>query len=409
MKRWIVLTVLLTFMLGGAAHAQTDSTSGTMEAGNIAFALDLLAQLKAQDGNMVVSPSSIQNAFWLAYMGADGLTADQMSQVFRFPDLDNLAASSGVALEPTVEPARGSSEEDFILRSADSLWAQQGFPWLPDYLALAESMNAPIQMVDYTADAEAVREQINTWIEDQTEDRIQDLIPAGVLNQLTRMVIANAVYFNAKWMVEFDPALTTDAPFNLLDGTSVSVPLMVGSSTGMELAYADAEGYNAVALPYRDGNHRMLLLVPDAGQFAAFEAGLNADQFRSIKAALAPVLAQVILPRFEFELDLNLNDTLKAMGLTDAFVSDVADFSRMFDTNATPERLFISDVLHKAFVKVDEAGTEAAAATAIIMQTTSAPINQPVQVLIDRPFYFAIEDTRTDTILFMGRVLNPAG
>ncbi len=409
MKRWIVLLLLLTLTMGGAAQAQTDSTSGTMEAGNVAFALDLLAQLQGQAGNMVVSPSSIQNAFWLAYMGANGLTADQMSQVFRFPDLDNLAASSGLAPEPTVEAPRGASEEDFILRSADSLWAQQGFPWLPDYLALAESMNTPIQMVDYTVDAETVRQQINAWIEDQTEDRIQDLIPAGVLNAMTRMVIANAVYFNAKWMVEFDPAMTGDAAFTLLDSSTVSVPMMVGSSTGMEVAFVDADGYTAVALPYRDGNHRMLLLVPDAGQFASFEAGLNAEQFRAIKAALAPMLAQVILPRFEFEFDLNLNDTLQALGLTDAFLPDAADFSRMFDTSATPERLFISDVLHKAFVKVDEAGTEAAAATTIIMQTTSAPINQPVQVLIDRPFYFAIEDTRTDTILFLGRVLNPAG
>lgn len=409
MKRWIVFTLLLTLTLSGAAHAQTDSTSGAMEAGNVAFALDLLAQLQNADGNTVVSPSSIQNAFWLAYMGADGTTADQMSQVFRFPDLDNLAASSGMAAEPVVEPPRGSSEDDFILRSADSLWAQQGFPWRPEYILNTQGMSSPVQMVDFITNAEAVRQEINAWIETNTDDRIQDLIPAGVLNELTRMVIANAVYFNAKWMVEFDPAMTADAPFYLLDGSTVNVPMMVGSGTGMELAYIDADGYTVVALPYRDGNHRMLLLVPDAGQFASFEAGLNAEQFRAIKAELAPTLAQVILPRFEFEFDLSLNETLQALGLTDAFLPEVADFSRMFDTSATPERLFISDVLHKAFVKVDEAGTEAAAATSIVMQTTSAPINQPVQVLIDRPFYFAIEDTRTDTILFMGRVLNPAG
>jgi serpin B len=231
------------------------------------------------------------------------------------------------------------------------------------------------------------------------------LIPPDVLNDLTRMVIANAIYFNARWMTEFNPSRTTDAPFNLLDGSTVTVPIMIGD--GMELAYADGEGYVAVALPYRDGNHRMLLLVPDAGQFAAFESGLNADLFRAIKLALAPTLAQVMLPRFEFEYTLNLNDTLKALGLTDAFQPDVADFRRMFDYAATSERLFISAVLHKAFIKVGETGTEAAAATAIVMEATSAQIDPPVQVLIDRPFYFAIEDTRTDTILFMGRVLNP--
>jgi serpin B len=401
MKRWMVLTLLITLCLGGAASAQESGAGSTMEAGNVAFALDLLAQLQSADGNTVVSPSSIQNAFWLAYMGADGTTGDQMSQVFRFPDLDNLAASSGMAAEPTPAPSA-----DFTLREANALWAQQGFPWLPDYLNLAASMNAPVQMVDYTVDSEAVRQQINAWVESQTEDRIQDLIPPGVVDALTRLVIANAVYFKASWLYPFEPSLTTEMPFTLLDGTRVNVPMM-GAGMSAALPYAVGEGYQAVALPYLGGNTQMLLIVPDAGQFAAFEARLNADLFRSITTALAPTEAVLNMPRFEFAYELSLKATLQAMGLTDAFDSDRADFSRMYDAAATPDRLYISDALHKAFIKVDEAGTEAAAATAIVIGVTSAPIEPPLQILIDRPFYFAIQDTRTDTLLFMGRVLNP--
>lgn len=395
-------------MLAPTVGAQDNPAAGTMEAGNLDFSFDFYQQVSAGEGNLFFSPYSILNAFWLAFAGADGDTAAQMSEVLRFIPIDLLPMSSGVAqldVTPTQDP---NQPPPLTLRNANALWAQQGFPWLPDYLAYAESSGAPIQQVDFGADPEAIREQINAWVEAQTEDKIQDLLPQGTIDAETRMVIANAVYFNANWLYPFEESLTQDGAFTLLDGSTATVPLMaMASAEG--LRYVDGDGYAALVLPYAGGNAEMVILLPDAGNFEAFEAGLTADLYRDVLNSLTSTQVQVTLPRFSYEQPLDLREPLVAMGLTDAFDPDLADFGRMYDRDAVGQNLFIGAALHKAFVAVDERGTEAAAATALVMELTSAAVGEPVQFRVDRPFIYTIQDPTTNTLLFAGRVLNPAG
>jgi serpin B len=409
MFRMVALPLLVALMLAPSVGAQDNPAAGTMEAGNLDFSFDFYQQVSAGEGNLFFSPYSILNAFWLAFAGADGDTAAQMSEVLRFIPFDLLPMSSGVAQDSVITPTLDPNQPPpLTLRNANALWAQAGFPWLPDYLAYAESSGAPIQQVDFGADPEAIREQINAWVEAQTEDKIQDLLPQGTIDAATRMVIANAVYFNANWLYPFEESLTQDGAFTLLDGSTVAVPLM-SLPNAKGLRYVDGDGYAALVLPYAGGNAEMVILLPDAGNFEAFEAGLTAAQYRDILSSLTTTQAQVTLPRFSYEQPLDLAEPLVAMGLTDAFDPNLADFGRMYDRNAVGQNLFIGAALHKAFIAVDERGTEAAAATALVMELTSAAVGEPVQFRVDRPFIYTIQDPTTNTILFAGRVLNPAG
>ncbi|MCA9911011.1 MAG: serpin family protein [Anaerolineae bacterium] len=387
------MLVLSVLSLAGMAGAQpTEETSMT---GNEAFTFDFYAQIKADQGNLFFSPHSILSAFWLAYLGADGDTAAQMAEALHLPtDRDNAAL-------PDIGASAG---EDFVLRSANALWAQETYPWRPDYVAQLEALGAPIRLVDYLAAPEAVRQQINQWVEETTEDKIQDLIPEGAIDQRTRLTIANAVYFKATWLNQFLEALTQDAPFTLLDGSSVTVPMM-SMSEGVSLKVFQGDGFVAVALPYV-GAADMLILLPDAGQFESFESALTAQQYRDILTAMQPTNAQVSMPRFTFETFLSLGTPLEALGMSAAFDPDQADFGRMYDRGSSGENLYITAALHKAFVDVNEQGTEAAAATGVVFGALSAPM-PGLMIRVDRPFLFAIRETQTDTILFMGRVVNP--
>lgn len=387
------MLALSVLSLAGMAGAQP--TEETTMTGNEAFTFDFYAQIKAEEGNLFFSPHSILSAFWLAYLGADGDTATQMAEALHLP----------VDRETAALPDIGASEsEDFVLRSANALWAQEGYPWRPDYLAQLEALGSPIRLVDYLANPEGVRQQINQWVEDETEDKIQDLIPQGAIDELTRLTIANAVYFKATWLTQFVKELTQDAPFNLLDGSTVTVPMM-SMSEGVSLKVFQGDGFVAVALPYV-GSAEMLILLPDAGQFENFEAALTAQQYRDILAAMQPTMAQVSMPSFTFETFISLGAPLEALGMSDAFDPEQADFGRMYDRSSAAENLYITAALHKAFVDVNEQGTEAAAATGVIFGTLSMPA-PALMIRVDRPFLFAIRETQTDTILFMARVVSP--
>ncbi|MDH4268942.1 MAG: serpin family protein, partial [Dehalococcoidia bacterium] len=263
---------------------------------------------------------------------------------------------------------------------------------------LAENYGAGLRILDFITEAEKSRVIINDWVSDQTESRIEDLIPQGAIDALTRLVLTNAIYFNAAWEYPFDKKVTANGPFHLLDGAQVMVPMMKQTES---FGYTDGEGYQAVELLYDGGELSMVILLPEAGQFAAFEEGLQAQGVSDIISGLQPTEVALTMPKFEFDSDFSLKDTLAAMGMPIAF-SGGADFSGM---TGNPE-LFISEVIHKAFVAVDEAGTEAAAATAVIMRLTAVP-ESVVAVTIDRPFIFLIRDVETGAILFVGRVLNP--
>ena len=238
---------------------------------------------------------------------------------------------------------------------------------------------------------------------EKTEDRIKDLIPAGGISNLTRLVLTNAIYFNASWLFTFNEDLTQDAPFTLLDGSQVTVPLM-SLTDPKSFQYAQGDGFQVVELPYIGNQLGMTIILPDEGSFQEVEARLTGDEVRAAIASMQPKMINLRMPKFEYEADISLAETLTAMGMPDAFDPGSADFSGMDGTRD----LSVSGVFHKAFVAVDEEGTEAAAATAVVIGLTSVIIAD-LDLTVDRPFIFMIRDIETNSVLFVGRVLNPAG
>jgi len=371
--------------------------------GNSAFAFELYQALKGEEGNLFYSPYSISLALAMTYAGARNETAQQMADTLNFileqerlhPAfnwLDTELASRG-------EGAQGKDGEGFRLNIVNAIWGQKDYEFLTEFLdVLAENYGTGLRILDFITEPEESRLTINDWVSDQTEGRIEDLIPQGAVDALTRLVLTNAIYFNAAWENTFDEDMTADGPFYLLDGGQVSVPMMKQTEW---FGYTEGEGYQAVELQYDGGEFSMVILLPEAGNFQAFEEGLQAQQVCDIISGLQFTGVALTMPRFEFDSEFSLKDTLAGMGMPIAF-SDSADFSGM---TGNPE-LFISDIIHKAFVAVDEAGTEAAAATAVIVKLSAAP-GFPVEVTIDSPFIFLIRDIETGAILFVGRVMNP--
>jgi len=372
--------------------------------GNSAFAFDLYQALREKDGNLFYSPHSISLALAMTYAGARGETAQQMADTLHFNlSQDNLHPAFNnldIELSERGLGAQGKDDEGFRLNIVNAIWGQKDYSFLPTFLdVLAENYGAGLRTLDFIKETEKSRVTINDWVSDQTEGRIEDLIPQGVIDAATRLVLTNAIYFNAAWQYPFGETMTADGLFYLLDGGQVTVPMMKQTES---FGYTEGEGYQAVELLYDDGELSMVILLPRAGQFEAFEEALKAQQVDDIIKGLQNTQVTLTMPQFEFDSDFSLKDILTGMGMPVAF-SGGADFSGM---TGSPD-LFIDEVLHKAFVSVDEAGTEAAAATAVIMKETAMPVDPPVEVTIDRPFIFLIRDIDTSAILFVGRVLNP--
>jgi len=371
--------------------------------GNSAFAFELYQALKGEEGNLFYSPYSISLALAMTYAGARGETAQQMATTLQFlleqerlhPAFNWLDAE----LASRGEGAQGKDDEGFRLNIVNAIWGQKDYSFLSTFLdVLAENYGAGLRILDFITETEKSRLAINQWVSDQTEGRIKDLIPQGAIDALTRLVLTNAIYFNAAWEYPFDEDVTADGPFYLLDGGQVIVPMMEQTES---FGYTDGEGYQAVELRYDGGELSMIILLPEVGQFQAFEEGLQSQQVSDIISDLRHTEVTLTMPRFEFDSEFSLKDTLAGMGMPIAF-SGAADFSGM---TGSPD-LFISEVIHKAFVSLDEAGTEAVAATAVIMDESAMP-GEPVEVTIDHPFIFLIRDIETGAILFVGRVLNP--
>lgn len=374
--------------------------------GNTAFALDLYQQLASQDGNLFYSPYSISSALAMTYAGADGLTAEQMAAVFYFLENEDQLHGGFNALSQHLESLAEldipeGQGDPFQLNIANSIWGQQDFHFEEDFLdTLALNYGAGLRLLDFVNASEESRQTINQWVSDQTQEKIKDLIPEGAVTSDTRLVLSNAIYFKATWMEPFDKNLTEDGIFYGLSGEEIEVPMMrLGSDASFP--YYQGEGFQAVALPYLGGQTSMLVLIPDQGTFEQFEAAFSKAVLDQVVSEMMYSPIQLTFPKFEFETEFSLAQTLAAMGMPEAF-SGAADFSGM----TGDKDLFISDVFHKAFVAVNEEGTEAAAATAVLVELTSAPAN-PIQLTVDRPFLFAIRDHQTNSILFMGRVVSP--
>ena len=375
----------------------------TLVDGNSAFAFRLYQSLKGEDGNLFYSPYSISLALAMTYAGARGETEEQMAEALNFilpqDRLHPAFNSLDLELASRGEGAEGKDDEGFRLNVVNAIWGQRDYDFLTEFLdLLAENYGAGLRVVDFIGAPEESRGTINDWVSDQTEERIEDLIPRGLITVMTRLVLTNAIYFNAAWQDPFKEDMTEDGTFHLLEGDEVVVPMMRQNES---LNYAESDEYQAVELFYDGGELSMVILLPRAGQFESFEDTLDAQKAGEIIGNLGRRQVDLVMPKFEFESEFALEEPLAAMGMPVAFTMG-ADFSGM---TGGPD-LYISDVVHKAFVSVDEAGTEAAAATAVIMELTAAPLT-PVEVTLDRPFIFLIRDIETGTVLFVGRVLNP--
>ena len=385
--------------------AQSDLSA--LVAGNNAFAVDMYKALNGEDGNLFFSPYSISVALAMTYAGARSETETQMADTLHFMlpqeilhPAFNLLDTELAEQSENMGPDEG---DQFTLNIANSIWGQKDYAFLPAFLdTLAKNYGAGLRLVDFATAPEPARTAINDWVSTQTNQKIKDLIPQGAITNLTRLVLANAIYFKASWLHQFDEDLTRDEAFHMLDGSEVMVPMM--SLSGPEhLGYVKGDGYQAVEIPYVGGKAAMTMILPDEGNFADFEAGLSAELIDEIVAGMEHKSVDLRLPKFSYEQAISLRSILTQMGMQDAFDPGVADFSGMDGT----KHLYITDVFHKAFVAVDENGTEAAAATAVVVGVVSMP-EAPVELTVDRPFIFLIRDTENGQILFTGRVINPA-
>jgi serpin B len=366
--------------------------------GNLQFAVDMHARLRAKNtGNFIFSQSSISIALAMLYAGAANNTAAQMASALHFTLPAERLHPAFNALDAALTTATpGADASAFRLKIANATWTQNGFPVLPSYLdTLALNYGAGIFTDDFGGDAEGARGRVNGWVSDQTEHQIPELFPQGTINSDTVLVLANAVFFHGDWKQPFDPNSPTGtfhAP-----GSDVSVPMMHGLHNGK---LWNGEGWEAGSLAYKGDTTSMIVVVPDAGTFDAFEQGLTAAQLTAILASSGSGGGgDVVMPRFKFETPTSLNEILAQMGMTDVF-SSAADLSGIDGRRD----LAVQYVVHKATIAVDEKGTTASAATGVSVGPTSIP-----QVLaVDRPFLFFIRHEPTGAILFQGRVLDPS-
>jgi serpin B len=370
--------------------------------GSNAFSVGLYARLRSQPGNLFFSPESISTAFAMAYAGARGQTAAEMQHVFHFTlPQAQLHPAMGALLA-----GMNSQHQGYALRVADALWAQQNAGFLPDYLKIVQSdYAAGFHRVDFKVSPENVRNTINNWVEQQTNNKIQNLIGPGVLTPATRLVLTNAIYFKGDWLNPFEKSSTQKEEFHLAPSQFVMAPLM--HRTG-SYSYYDGGTFQLLELPYEGGDLSMDVLLPKSiDGLPALEHSFTASNVNDWLEKLEPE-DKVILtfPRFTMTQQFELSNALSRMGMAQAFGGS-ADFSGM---TGKPD-FTISAAIHKAYIDVNEQGTEAAAATSVVMRATAArvpfPTPPPVVFRADHPFLFMIRETKSDAILFLGRVTDP--
>jgi serpin B len=375
----------------------------TLTANNAKFGFDLYRKI-APSENFFFSPHSISIALAMAYAGAAGTTKSEMATALSFlqedGELHDAFNTLDQALESRGKDAQGADGQPFRLRVSNAAWAQRDYPLLQSYLdTLATYYGSGVHLLDFITDAEGGRKTINLWVSDQTEERIPELLAPGTINPDTRLVLTNAVYFNASWEEPFKPEATANGAFTRLDGSSVDVPLM---HQNVGHGYGEGNGWQAVEIAYDKREVSMLVVLPDAGTFEQFEAALDAGKLAEITSAIGyNYSVELTLPKLEIRSKARLRQPLEDLGMPTAFTAS-ADFSAMNGDGG----LQIQDVVHEAFVKVNEAGTEAAAATAVIIGVTGVP--QPVTFSATRPFLFLIRDTATGAVVFVGRVVDPS-
>lgn len=396
-----------------------DGTLADLVAGTNAFAFDLHDELRSADGagNLMASPVSAATALAMTYAGADGTTREQMRDALRYAVEDERLHAAFNELQRTLdgrgedldaedlprEYDEGDDPVPFRLSLVNAVWGQEGFPFREAYLqTLEDHYGGGFDAVDFADDPDGVRRSINRWVADHTEDRIEELLPEGAIERDTVLVLTNAIYFMANWRHPFRESSTQPAEFTALDGSTSQVQTM---SQDVTVPAAAVDGAQAVELPYVGGDVGMLLVVPPAGEFEAYERSFDAERLARVVDALEEQRGYVRLPKFAFESSFELEKPLEALGMTDAFDPNAADLSRMADRSEAGGNLYVDQVYHDTYVAVDEQGTEAAAATGSTIALLSAP---PTLLEANRPFLFVVRDRPTGTVLFTGRVVDAA-
>ena len=366
---------------------------------NNGFGLDLYGKLSKKEGNLFFSPHSISVALAMTWAGARGETAEQMRAMLRLPERREAVHTAYSHLLDELNEA--TNAEGCRLEVANALWGQKGYGFLQGYLRLVETnYDAGLEQVDFRNATEKAREQINRWVEKKTNDKIEDLIPRGALNALTRLVLTNAIYFKGLWDMPFKPEQTEDRDFWVSADEKKSVPTMHNKK---RFGYAETDDCQLIELPYEGDELSMIVALPrERDGLGEMEKALTQEKLNEWFDGLRRREVDVYLPRFKFTSEFGLRSMLESLGMKDAFLPDEADFSGM---NGKRD-LFVTAVLHKAYVDVNEEGTEAAAATGVIVGTTSVPL-QPAVFRADHPFLFFIRHRPTGTVLFMGRVAEP--
>ena len=401
-----LIACLISFTPAWAAQTPATATTDRAAAveGNNAFAVDLYGQLRNQSGNLFFSPESISTALAMTYAGARGDTASEMAKTLHFTlPPDQLHPAMGALLSDL-----NAAHDGYQLHVADALWAQQGYTFRDDFLKLTESnYGAGFNQVDFKGATEAARLAINHWVEQKTENKINNLLQPGILDPLTKMVLTNAIYFKGDWQTPFEKSWTEDDDFHLSPARNVKAPLM-HLTEGFD--YFDGGTFQVLEIPYKSRDLSMIVFLPrKIDGLPALEESLTAANMKHWLDRLQWVHEVILtLPKFQMTREFGLAGTLGAMGMPRAFDPVNADFSGM----TGKRELFISAVIHKAFIDVDEKGTEAAAATAVVMEKATAmpPRFQPPPPPVfraDHPFIFLIRDNRSGGILFMGRVIDP--
>lgn len=378
---------------------------------NNEFAFDIYSKLdEGEDGNVFYSPYSISSAIAMTYEGAKGQTAEEIKSVFHFPGVEILRPNFGAIYNEINKADKG-----YELKTGNALWVQQDYPFLEDYKERIEKhYGGKAANLDFVGETELSRETINSFIEDQTNNKIKDLLSKGVVSPDTRMVLTNAIYFKGTWEWEFDKGDTRDGNFIIGKDDFFEVQMMHMDPDKARFNYSDLEKMQILELPYRGGDVSMLIILPKQGYDYDLETGeriesyytledieLSSGKLEEYKSQMRETkLDSISLPKFEFDSKYSMGKTLSALGMPTAFTSS-ADFSGMDGTG----NLAINDVIHQAYVKVDEKGTEAAAATGIFMDVTSAMPRNFFRA--DHPFVFLIQERKTGNILFMGRVTDP--
>lgn len=364
------------------------------------FGYDLFQQLRRQEGNLFFSPYSIQSALAMTATGAKGDTAQQMTKVLHLPD--DVARFSG--MEQGLMSSLLNQPKGYDIRIANALWGQNKHPFIPEFISLVQrSFRAEGRTMDFIKEPDQCRLTINAWVETQTNDLIKDLLPSGSITPLTRLVLTNAIYFKGLWQTPFDKKFTKPFDFSLTVDQKIKTDMMYRSG---HMAYIENDDLQVVELPYQGGRLSMIVVLPKKKDgLGDVEATLTSEKLTSWIIGLKPVKVNLTFPKIKTTYSANLTKTLPAMGMVNAFDSSKADFSGMDGTR----ELSISDVVHKAFCEINEEGTEAAAATGVVMERTLAPVKQPppVEFKADHPYLYLIRDTQTGSLVFLGRVADP--